>query len=326
MIKLDFITRQLAKAQKKRHEHYVVNRIWNLLGDTTIKFITQQFVSRGDARALTDMYFPQLGIHIEVDEGFHKSQIEGDRLREADIINATGHIILRVDVTKDVDEINSEIDKIVFTIKSAKNSSSNFFPWDMDAEMNPKTYIEKGYIDVEDDVAFRVMSDAASCFGRTFNGLQLSYIHHPAEPGKRLWFPKFFENESWSNEISEDEETIRECCKIPGKFQDHVDRVLNENTVSRLVFAKVKGPLGDIMYRFKGEYEVDRQASQLDKGIVHKRIAKRVKTYPAGESATVMEPADVHEHLEIFYESKIRVMPENDRLKLAFFILRDLSL
>ncbi len=76
MNKLEFVARQLAKAQNKRYEHYVVNRIWSLLNDSRVKFVTQQFVSRPEGRAMTDMFFPQLAIHIEVDEGFHKSQID----------------------------------------------------------------------------------------------------------------------------------------------------------------------------------------------------------------------------------------------------------
>ena len=81
MTKLEFIARQLAKAQRKRYEHYVVNRIWTLLSDTSIKFVTQQFVARPEGRAMTDMYFPQLATHIEVDEGFHKHQIEADKMK-----------------------------------------------------------------------------------------------------------------------------------------------------------------------------------------------------------------------------------------------------
>ena len=33
MTKLDFVTRQLTKAQRKRFEHYVVNRIWTVLDE-----------------------------------------------------------------------------------------------------------------------------------------------------------------------------------------------------------------------------------------------------------------------------------------------------
>lgn len=91
--KLDYITRQLSRASKKRFEHYVINRIWHLLDDLSIKFITQQYVVRPNGRALTDMFFPQFGLHIEVDEPYHLSKKEQDRLRQSDIINATGHTV-----------------------------------------------------------------------------------------------------------------------------------------------------------------------------------------------------------------------------------------
>lgn len=46
------------------------------------------------ALALTDMYLPQLRIHVEIDEGQHfgsgGERLEGDVVRETDIINATG--------------------------------------------------------------------------------------------------------------------------------------------------------------------------------------------------------------------------------------------
>ena len=91
MDKLEFVAKQLDKTKKKPYEQLVVHRIWNTLNDLRVKFVTQQFVKRPEGRAMTDMYFPQLGMHIEVDEGHHKAQIEADKLREADIIDATGH-------------------------------------------------------------------------------------------------------------------------------------------------------------------------------------------------------------------------------------------
>ena len=102
MDKLEYVAKQISRARKKTYEHYVVTRIWHLLNDLTIKFVTQQYIKRPNGRALTDMFFPQLKIHIEVDEGHHKNQIDWDRLRQADIIDATGHKVLRVDVTKDI--------------------------------------------------------------------------------------------------------------------------------------------------------------------------------------------------------------------------------
>ncbi len=52
-----------------------------------------------------------------------------------------------------------------------------------------------------------------------------------------------------------------------------------EKTESRLVFARVKSPLGDVMYRFKGEYKLDRETTNYQNGVIHRRIKTRVKTY-----------------------------------------------
>ncbi len=105
-------------------------------------------------------------------------------------------------------------------VKAAR-AANRFKEWDIEAEQNPQTYITNGYIDASEDVAFRTMADAASCFGRDYSrGLQMSYIFHPTESTKRLWFPKFYENEEWSNQISGDEVTITEFSKIPEKFRD----------------------------------------------------------------------------------------------------------
>jgi len=278
MTKLEFIARQLAKAQKKRYEHYVVNRVWTLLGDTGVKFVTQQYVARPDGRAMTDMYFPQLAIHIEVDEGFHKNQIEADQLREADIINATGHDLLRVDVTKDIDHINADIDAIVQIIKGKRSNLSSFIPWNLESEMNPHTYVEKGFVDVDDDVAFRTQADAAACFGRERKSLQWSYIHHPVEKGKRIWFPKLYENADWDNRISLDEETITEFCLTSVGMEKHFTRSMKD-PASRVTFARVRSPKGDTMYRFKGEYEPDRDKSSIANGVIFRRIATSCQTY-----------------------------------------------
>jgi len=324
MTKLEFIARQLAKAQNKKYEHYVVNRIWNLLNDSRVKFVTQQFVARPEGKALTDIFFPQLEIHIEVDEGFHKSQIDADKIREADIINATGHRILRVDVTKDIEQINNDIDEIISIIKNKIDSTENFKPWDLDMEQNPQTYIDKGYIDIKDDAAFRTMADAASCFGKKYKTFQNTYIHHPIEPDKRLSFPKFFENEEWNNQLSDDEETITEISKIPEKVKEHIDRVTADKSLSRIVFAKVKSSLGDIMYRFKGEYKIDLEATNYETGIVWRRIATRVKTYPPKNLSEINEKKDFSD-IEEFYRRNISQMSEKERLRLAALIIEEIS-
>ena len=73
MNKLQFICRQLSRAEYKTYENYVITRIWHLLNDDSIKLITQQYVVRPNGgRALTDLFFPQLKVFIEINEGHHK--------------------------------------------------------------------------------------------------------------------------------------------------------------------------------------------------------------------------------------------------------------
>lgn len=281
MSKLEYISRQFSKAEKKRFEHYVVTRIWHLLNDISIKFVTQQFVSRPEGRALTDMFFPQLHIHIEIDEGHHKKQIELDKLREADIINATGHEVRRVDVTKDIDEINNNIEEIVEYIKAQKLTNQNFKPWNFEAEFNPQTYIDKGFINLNDDCAFRTMVDAANCFGKKYKpkGIWRGGVEHPKEYGKSIWFPKLYKNREWNNSISNDETEIREISANPEFSKTHIDNTLKQQVNRRIVFARVKSPLGDIVYRFKGEYELDRNRTDYNDGLLWKRVSEEVKTY-----------------------------------------------
>ena len=82
MTKRDYIIRQIAKTNKKNYENYVVTRIYHLLNRTDLKFITQQYVNRPDGHALTDMYLPQLQLHIEIDESFHKKHASYEKTHQ----------------------------------------------------------------------------------------------------------------------------------------------------------------------------------------------------------------------------------------------------
>ena len=114
MTKRDYIIRQIAKTNKKNYENYVVTRIYHMLNRTDIKFVTQQYVNRPEGHALTDMYFPQIQLHIEIDEPFHNKQVDLDIDRETDIIQATDHHISRIEITEDLDSINNQIANLIF--------------------------------------------------------------------------------------------------------------------------------------------------------------------------------------------------------------------
>ncbi|WP_278810683.1 AbaSI family restriction endonuclease [Obesumbacterium proteus] len=278
----EYVARQLARTKNKKHEQYVVTGIVHRLGRDDVKFITQQYVKRESGRALTDLYFPALNLHIEVDEKYHEKQVSCDQLREADIVDATGHEILRIPVTGTLKEINTRIDECVSEIrKKIDKLGDSFMPWDMEQEFNILPHIKRGYIDLKDNVAFRRITDACNCFGHNYKFYQSAGAQHPHNKDTLLWFPKIFENHDWKNRISKGEETIWELSKDIDKVENHFKRWMEvEERDKRLVFAKAKDNLGIVLYRFKGLYQLDKNNSNLKDGLCWKRISTRVKTYP----------------------------------------------
>jgi very-short-patch-repair endonuclease len=288
MDKKEFLLRQIAKTNKKNHENYVVTRIIHKLDDPTVKFITQQYVTRPEKRrALTDLYIPQIAFHVEIKEGYHKTIKEADAVREADIIDATGHTIEDIDATLPLNELNERIDHVVNQIRQhihTKRILQQFQPWNPEREYNPATHLERGYMDADEDVAFYRHADACNCFGHTYKQWYPSVARHAFEQDIAIWFPKLYDNADWHNVISDDEETIYERSKRDNNT--FINTFLKRTDLfKRLVFARVRGPLGDIMYRFKGLYEVDVETSRRTSTMTHRRKAKRVKTYsPAKRS------------------------------------------
>lgn len=281
MDKLQYIIKQLSKTNKKNYENYVVTRIWHKLDDLDFKMVTQQYVIRPEGKyAMTDMYFPQIGIHIEVDEEHHKLHISNDKVREHDIISITGHEIYRIDVSKNIENINEQIDTTVKLIKDRKIVlGSEFEKWDPSKEVSSETYIKKGYIDIKDDVAFEKSVDAINCFGYEYKGWQKGGINHPIEKDVLIWFPKLYSNGAWINSISTDESKIFERSAISHKVDEHISQVLNKGQHKRIIFARVIDSLGDIKYRFKGLYELNVQNTLLERQLVWERRNTRVLTY-----------------------------------------------
>ncbi|MBC7797554.1 MAG: hypothetical protein H7Z37_11830, partial [Pyrinomonadaceae bacterium] len=202
-------------------------------------------------------------------------------LREVDIINATGHTIERIDATLPLDKFNERIDIIVNKIVEKLNIKRNlkeFEPWNPQKEYDSATHIERGYIDADEDVAFYRQVDACNCLGHSYKGLQRALVRHPIETDLVIWFPKLYENDKWNNILSGDEETIHESNKVDNAA--FLKRWLNKpETFKRLVFARVHSPLGDVMYRFKGLYEIDVETSRKESAVTHRRTSKRAKTY-----------------------------------------------
>ena len=295
MNNIDYITGQLARGGNKRLESYVINRIWSRLNDISIKIITQQCIILDNHRALSDLYFPQLGVHIEVDEGHHENQKIQDEIRERDIINATNHKILRIKVYNvSLEEIHRQADDIISQLRSLIHQRRNagvYVPWDIESEFNPETYIKMGFMDAKESVAFRNIYEACNCFGHNYKGLQRGFTSHGCEDDCQLWFPSLFRHKKWDNSVNADESEIYERPVTPIKWDGRkIDSVedyfkifpLNPKRIKkRIVFAYAKDNLGKVLYRFKGVYKYDAvRTLERKTHTVYRRIATWVRTYP----------------------------------------------
>lgn len=304
----EYFFKQLHRAKNKTYEFYVINRILYLLNDHTLKFVTQQYVRIGNKKiALTDLFFPQLNFHIEIDEGHHYdlnreevierntnsivnkrkiSHSEADRIRQSDIVSRTGHCIERINVFRNLDngellsllEINENIDKIVEIIKNKKAELvdvGKYKVWNIEKEFSPEFYISQGYIDADDDVIFLNAKDVCGCFNAKYNPYKAGGVINPKNKGILIWFPKLFENDEWLNGISECGNYIYEQTKDPIKKKEMFER-WNKGQKQRLVFARIRNNLtqqGKVLFKFYGLYEL--HELNEEQGGTWKLISKR---------------------------------------------------
>ena len=279
MDKKYFVTGQFRRTHNKQYENYVLMRIWHKLDSLEVKMITQQYVRRTEGCALLDAYFPQFNLGIEVDEGHHKHEnnILLDEIREKDVILATDCILRRIDATASLEKIHEKCDEVISLIK-AKMAEPTFRPWSIEDEYSPEQYIEKGYISSEDNAVFRKITDCIKCFGIYYSGYQRGTIPHPLRDNVDICFAKLFNHGEWINIITDDESTIYEENIDPEKNAETINIWVNSKRYIRYVFAYSIDSLGNRLYRFKGEYTLNKEATLRDNMAVWERTAKVVPT------------------------------------------------
>ena len=285
--KLDYISRLFQRTSSKRIEHYVITRIWHLLDDYDIKMTPQQYVSREQVKyALTDVYFPQIGFHLEVNEPAHyesEDRIQKDLKRQNEIEKNTGHRIFTIDCRKDLIAIHRQIDDLVSTIKvaiSQKKKDGVFKPWRPEIEHNPNHWKEKGEIAISDDVSFYTIEDICLLFGVDPNKIKRGYlrkgaISHPDFPDLLLWWPSERQRSGWQNYYDEINGTITETHSAKEKKLQHYQRH-SKVTDTRVVFFHYKDILGRTNYKFVGVFTNDKSKSKKEIGTVYVRIGERL--------------------------------------------------
>lgn len=279
--KKDYLARQLGRTHNKRYENYVITRIWHKLDRVDMKPITQQYVVRPEGYALIDLYFPQIDLFVEVDEGHHqiKRNITADEIRERDVIGITESQFIRIDVTQGLESIHRQVDEVVAKIrKLIERESGIFVPWNMAEEYDPQTYINKGKIALKDNVAFRTCKDACNCFGYKYKNYQRGGAKHPLKDNTSIWFPKLYPHGEWLNEISIDGCTIVEKNTDDKKNSVYVKQWLNDSRNIRIVFAQGKDALGMMRYRFKGVFKLNKEKTASEQSAIWEKISDQVET------------------------------------------------
>lgn len=305
----DYVIKQLSKMHNKCYQSYVVHRIINLLDDLSLKFVIHQYVRHSDKKiTLMDIYFPQLDLHVEVEEGdcciknscleqvfyFNHShynsilfQTKQYMAKDVDIINIVGHRLLKINTSRDesfevhdLEDIHQQIDIVIEKIRYEKSLLLNnemFKPWDIHSEYQPETYIELGEICLEDHVVLNSREDVYKCFGLSYSAEQ-QYAQHPFEDNTTIWFARLYEYKGWMREISADGLMITEkLLDQTMPIQECVE--WGTQGQKRIVFSRVRDNLTQqTVYRFMGLFIFESKNNET--GINWHRISSSVKTYP----------------------------------------------
>lgn len=207
--KLEYLVKTFSRTNKKDYENYILTGIWHRLNILDIKPVIQQYVKLIDGTyALIDLYFPQINLGVECDEEYHKNNKEKDFKRELNLSQVLSKIVLndefkliRIDITKNIEEIKKQIDDAVFIIKS-KLQNTDFEKWDLK---------------VSDNLEFNTIVEIANCFGKDYKSLQTYFLK--LNESYSLWCPKLqinkvrkekIQSNGWYNTLSSDLQHIYE--------------------------------------------------------------------------------------------------------------------
>lgn len=282
--KLEFITRLFQKTSKKKIEHYVLTRLWHKLDNYDIKMVPQQYVFRTvNDYALTDVFFPQFKLHVEVNEPAHykdNERIERDIKRNNQIKRNTSHEIRIIDCRENIEGIHKQIDNVVNLITNKLNDQKNddtFKPWDPDKEFSFEYWKKQGMISANNDINFRTIDDICMLFDVDPNRIKRGYLRkggiaHPNSNNIHLWWPSTKKRSGWINKYDDNTGDIFESHQNPDKNKEHLENIINTDQ-SRIIFLQNKDMLGLKSYKFLGVYQLDQDESSQKQKLVWKRVS-----------------------------------------------------
>ncbi|RPE63271.1 hypothetical protein EDD53_2870 [Pacificibacter maritimus] len=288
MNKDEHILRVLRKIAHKKYESFVISRIVQQIFATDIKFVCQQMVRRPNGHnALLDIYFPQVKLSLEINEGYHDSEEQKrlDEMRSRDVVQAADIDIIFLPVMdsgrlKSLDEIASDTDEFLKCLYSKVDEIkglNDWRPWDFETEFTAAPHLKRGYIDANEDVLLRKHTDAIELFGIKLRGHQSGSWKTPKRFGLAMaWFPRLYENDKWDNSLSPDGSKIVEKNK-----DERGAQILNYDKYGpnhrRAVFARKEEPLIRTLYRFVGVFEYSLSESKERGAAIYNKVCDRIE-------------------------------------------------
>ena len=301
LTKSEYILNQLNKSKNKIYEAYVTHRIFNAIKSYDLRFSCQQYVNfENNNYALLDMYFPDLNVQVEIDEGHHNNKenikLDGERQRSVEetiknmnsltrngVLTLKNNLeIFRVKIfekskLKSIEKIDIDIDDVIIKIKK-KIDMVNPEPWNFDEDFSYKKYLKNKTIDVSDNIQLKYVHDVVNLFGGnkdgTFcKGKQTAYgeLLHLDDKEIFFWCPKN-KDKDWNNELENNGRIIREK-----KHRDH-----GQAKTRRATFFKAKDNLGNNFYRFVGVFEGIE--SNDDDYNMYKKISDWIEVLPVQDN------------------------------------------
>ena len=92
------------------------------------------------------------------------------------------------------------------------------------------------------------------------------------DSNKELWFPKLYENKEWNNSLSDDFKKII--------MKNKAGPIGDLKEVEWIVFAHYKDLLGQIVYKFLGEFHSSLEESNIHQHVFIRKKSKIFLTHP----------------------------------------------
>lgn len=264
------------RTKNKKYENFVVNAIYNRVGNMELEPITQQYVCNpNDPRKyyLIDLYFPQINYGIEVNEAQHLGEEHtlADKERAEAIKDAIDCTVRVVDifekkersesaVIRSFTDINNQINKYVEEIKSLISHKEKVegkkLQWISDTQKKQEIW-DSGVLSIDDSISYANKKEIEILLGVAPTQYR---CYRPLSDEYYLWVPglsvrdnsgKIYSSNNWENYLSEDKTEIVEI-DTDNKRQKSVTK----NTPKRITFMKMKDKYGKYCCKFIGVFEL----------------------------------------------------------------------